>query len=659
MAGFNVKKLFNNLTNKKRYSGYISGGLPIKASSWNGGDFLRAYDISLYVNRAISKRSEKVGEIEFIAKDPKTDDIIENYEGLDILNKPNKLFSGPKFWGLAQKYYDLTGEVYIWLEGQKEFMGKNRKVNAMHLLMPAYMKTEFNSDGSPAAFKYKTPTGKEIAYSPEEIIFIHNPNPSHPLKGQSLLTAGINAIQTEIQISTYHSRVLENGGKVEGVFKFKTDRLTREQLTDIKDKYKKEYSDARKSGLPLFVGGDTDYLRTGLTPDELAFLEAKKMTLEDICILTGVPKSMLASTADVKFDNADADRSIFLRETINPLLKMFVSSVGEKLFGKDIKLAYVDPTPENAEQKLKETESGVKNYYMTINEARKRHGLDPIDNGDTIMVPFSVIPMGQERSIDTDTDEKGKKKGIKSESTHPNSDPEIRKIWRKMQIKRMDSREQGFKSTLNDYFDDQAERIIEALEAAKGVKTKTLFDDVISPELEIKIGKDLFFPVLTELLRKAGVDAMDFAGSGFKFNLSADIVSWLDDRSEVFMTQINKTTFDKLKGQFSASIEAEEGRVALINRIKRTYGDIKSNRAAVIARTEVHNATQFGTIQGYKQAGLTTKIWVSVLDGSTRDSHSSVDGEERPLDTPFGNGLMFPGDPKGSAGEIINCRCVI
>ena len=28
-----------------------------------------------------------------------------------------------------------------------------------------------------------------------------------------------------------------------------------------------------------------------------------------------------------------------------------------------------------------------------------------------------------------------------------------------------------------------------------------------------------------------------------------------------------------------------------------------------------------------------------------------------PIDQPFPNGLMYPGDPSGSPGEIINCRC--
>lgn len=51
------------------------------------------------------------------------------------------------------------------------------------------------------------------------------------------------------------------------------------------------------------------------------------------------------------------------------------------------------------------------------------------------------------------------------------------------------------------------------------------------------------------------------------------------------------------------------------------------------------------------------KQWDATLDGRTRDSHRRVDGEIRELDEKFSNGLMFPGDPSGSAAEVVNCRC--
>jgi len=141
--------------------------------------------------------------------------------------------------------------------------------------------------------------------------------------------------------------------------------------------------------------------------------------------------------------------------------------------------------------------------------------------------------------------------------------------------------------------------------------------------------------------------------------MSSEVRNWLDIKADTFLRSINETTFNKLKNQFEESLKAGETRPELIARIEDTYKDITVGRAETIARTEVHNVTQYGTMRGYEQAGLGIKIWVTVGDFDVRDSHAAQDGEERPMNTPFSNGLMFPGDPKGDAGETVNCRCVI
>jgi len=652
----NFIKSITGALRTKKYVGILPGTLPINQKTWGSSDFLNAYDISLYTNRAVAKRSDKVGEVEFVLKD-KAGNKIDNDPVLDVLYKPNKVFSGTEFWKLYQKYYDLVGEVYILIEKDRKIY-ENAKVTGLHLLIPTLVTKKFGEDGLIKEYQYRT-AESTITYQKDEVIYIHNPNPASPMNGISLLKAGVSAIQTEVQIASYHSRILDNGGKVEGVFKFKTGPLTAHQLEEIKDKYEKEYSGAKKAGRPLFLGGDADYVTMGLTPQEMSYLEAKKMTLEDICILTGVPKSMLASTSDVKFDNANADRAIFLRETIKPLLKTLTDSLDYALFPMDKELTYVDPTPENIEEKRKNIETASAINALTTNEKREAlNGIgmafDSISGADDILVPFNMAPLGSESS----SDQGQSTKGIKANVEHPLKDFDMRRLYWNMQIKRMDKREGLFMKDLKAYLNEQEERVLGSLKQKRYFR-KANMDELLNIELEVKIGKKTFVPVLTDLLKLAGIDAMEFGGSAGAFNLTSDIVTWLDNRAEVFLTQINKTTFDALKDEFEASLTAGEGREALISRIQQLYGDVRKARAGTIARTEVHNSTQYGTLQGYKQAGMTTKIWVAVMDGSTRDSHVAVDGEERPIDRPFSNGLMMPGDPKGSAEEVINCRCVI
>lgn len=90
------------------------------------------------------------------------------------------------------------------------------------------------------------------------------------------------------------------------------------------------------------------------------------------------------------------------------------------------------------------------------------------------------------------------------------------------------------------------------------------------------------------------------------------------------------------------------------------------NRATTVARTEVMGAVNAGAYAGAlrdaEERGdpAPFKVWLSTEDDRTRPSHVDADGQRTLLTEPFrvgGAPLLFPGDPRGPAQEVINCRC--
>lgn len=92
-------------------------------------------------------------------------------------------------------------------------------------------------------------------------------------------------------------------------------------------------------------------------------------------------------------------------------------------------------------------------------------------------------------------------------------------------------------------------------------------------------------------------------------------------------------------------------------------GQADMNRAMRIARTEgnrIYNTSAADYSKVAKDAGCDiVKQWVAVLDARTRDSHQKVDGEWVEIDSKFSNGLRYPSDRNGRAGEVVNCRCKV
>jgi HK97 family phage portal protein len=635
--------------------------LPFLSSSINftkgKGEFLNYNEISLYVNRAVAIRAQKVGEIKFVMTDSKGEQVDRN-PFLDALNNPNDFLTGKQFWSLAQTYYDLVGEVYIYVEKNGELFADDKKIK-LHLLRPDLVIKNLDSNQvSIVNYTYTSGT-TTVTYPRDQIIYWYNPNPKNQLNGVSLLTSGVRSIQTEVELSEYHAKVIKNGGQVDGVFKFK-GALSKVQYQEMKEQYKSEHSTAKNAGMPLFLGGDADYIRMGLNPAELSFLESKRATLDDISILTGVPKEILGVTNGATYANADASIAVFLREIIKPRLVELTEVLDWRFIPEEYDLTFVDPTPEDVDRKLKIVETANTTNSATINEKRGMLGLEPltIKEADEIYIPFNLTPLSYSP---TPTEETTKQVKKKSNLEHPFRNVEIRRKYAEVQVKRLDKTVVTFRKVIKEYFDEQKRRIINQLAERKQFKKKDLLGDVFNESLEITLAKNTVLPLLRKYVQEAGIDTFEFLGSDFNFSVTGDIATWVDNRANVFAKEITDTTFKKLGREFTESFDENETRQQLIDRIQGVYDGFDESRATTIARTEVHAAVQKGNLEAFKQAGFTIKIWVWGIgvQGGIREDHQAMDGEEVPINQPFSNGLMFPGDPAGDPAETINCECSV
>jgi uncharacterized protein with gpF-like domain len=114
---------------------------------------------------------------------------------------------------------------------------------------------------------------------------------------------------------------------------------------------------------------------------------------------------------------------------------------------------------------------------------------------------------------------------------------------------------------------------------------------------------------------------------------------------------------------------------AIGNLIIESGTRVSQSRANRIARTEIHGAANFGAFEAAKRTGLPAKKeWLSTQDHRTRAferedewDHLHYDGTTVGMDESFAfesvkgqrNLLQYPGDPSGSEGNVINCRCTL
>ena len=133
------------------------------------------------------------------------------------------------------------------------------------------------------------------------------------------------------------------------------------------------------------------------------------------------------------------------------------------------------------------------------------------------------------------------------------------------------------------------------------------------------------------------------------------------------VVQISSTTVSMLSRVVQDGIEQGLTVIEIGKAIRQKGSEFAGYRANLIARTEIHSASQAGSLAAAQSSEqVIMKEWIDVGDDRVRDgdnedfNHRNV--EPVPKNQPFnvdGEELMHPGDPRGSAGNIINCRCAM
>ena len=142
--------------------------------------------------------------------------------------------------------------------------------------------------------------------------------------------------------------------------------------------------------------------------------------------------------------------------------------------------------------------------------------------------------------------------------------------------------------------------------------------------------------------------------------ISADFLRMYSARK---ITEVTATTQRDVaeivaRGRVEGLTEKEIGkRINVLSNIKG------ASRGQTIARTESHQSSQVAAMATAKASGITMKKqWAASGGERTREWHDEADGQTVYMDQSFNVGgemLMFPGDPSGSAANVINCRCAV
>lgn len=144
--------------------------------------------------------------------------------------------------------------------------------------------------------------------------------------------------------------------------------------------------------------------------------------------------------------------------------------------------------------------------------------------------------------------------------------------------------------------------------------------------------------------------------------MRSNIVRYVEREFGSKIVGITNASKGLVKRQIESGIKSGASIAEIKRNITNNINSINASRAGTIARTEVLSASNKGSLIGAQASGIQLmKEWISSPGAREGEfDHGIADGETVNVNGMFhrtGEALEFPGDPSGSPGNIINCRC--
>ena len=350
---------------------------------------------------------------------------LDTHPLISLLERPNPLQSGVEYFHSLISYLLISGNSY---------MIKDKDISApteLYLLRPDRIHIKTGTSMIPEAYQYKIDNKVISQYEVNpltgysQLKHIKLWNPLDDFYGLSPIVAGAYNIDQHNMAGLHNVALLKNGCTPSAMLKFQpkdetgmSATLTDDQRAMLLQDLETRFSSSTNAGRPMLLEGDFDYVQMGLNPKDMDFLELMNMSAREIALCFGVP-AQLVGIADQTYANVAEARLSLYEETIIPLLNRLESDLNEylaPLYDGDLSIRYdIDSIPAMAEKRKQifaNVSQGVQQGILTRNEARERLGLEPIDGGDSLLVPSNLFPLGE---VDSTPDEEDNDRPVDAE----------------------------------------------------------------------------------------------------------------------------------------------------------------------------------------------------------------------------------------------------
>ena len=624
----------------------------------------------------------------FCAGTKKNKRLVETGPLVKLFETPNPTMSGYQLLEATLIFLGISGEC-IYIQERPNITAVPKEIWTFH---PSRFTHVPGPNGMIRGWVYRNGS-KQIPFEPHEIVHFRRFNPYDDYRGLSPLEVAKLTLEQDYYAAKYNRNFFTNGAQPGGVLESK-ENLMQDEFDRLLAQWNDKHQGVDKSHQIALLEGGITYKQTGLSQSDMLFLEGRKLNRDEICGgIYSVPLGELGIEDDTgSYAKDKVRRKHFWETTLDPLMVLLEmglwSQLCRGLAGPEVWPEFdrksIPALQEDRDLLLGQAQklfgmgypANVVNEYLNM-------GLPKIEGGDTGYLPFNLQPVG---SVPLPSAEPQKAKVLSIETiTLPalplakaKRDP--KNYWLNFNKLRT-ALEEIFHSKIKRYFYEQRKLQLKLLADKLGGDGKTL---ELPPPYDCRYRRDFIddllfdLPTANEKLQKLSwglwLNAGQEAGQAIYSELGFDISEFVIQDSTAIealkdklikVVEINDWTREKLREAISEGLSKVEPVGEIQERVREVFNlfDKPANgsfsRSLTIARTETGQSMAAARDAAMDQLKVEKIEWGTAGDGEVRETHIT-NGAMGPIKRgeKFPNGCRYPCDPAGSAGEIINCRCV-
>ncbi len=443
------------------------------------------------------------------------------------------------------------------------------------------------------------------------------------LVGYSPVKLARDAIGLSLAAEEFGARFFSNGAKPGGVLEHPA-KLSEEAQKRLRQSWNEMHQGLDKQHRIAILEEGMTYKQIGIPPEDAQFLETRKFQLNEIARIYRVPPHMIGDLERATYSNIEQQSIDFVVNTIRPWLVRWEQAINSKLLTQSEREEYfvefkVDGLLRgDIESRYKAYATARQWGWMSANDVRELENMNPIEGGDTYLIPLNMIPADGSGS-DTEG-ERNIKKNI-----------EVRAI-RAANVRR------GIANSYKTVISETVARILRRekadimREAEKYFGKRNLSYELFEAWLldfyhdHEEFVKTQMHPVLRGLAEAINTAANEEIGR--EPRITQQLEQFIDDYVNGYQYRHIGLSVQKLRKALEKGAESGD----YIGELKKEF-DKWNDRPDTIAQEEAVRKSNAVTLLVYKQAGIPKVRWVAT--GKNCPYCNALDGKVVRTDTTF------------------------